>query len=245
MSPPKTRAAPEKVIEDKDILRQDHLFPEESTKVVADKTAAVKFPQYVRIQRQRRILAKRLKVPPAINHFSHTLDKAAATQLFKLLEKYHPESKAEKKARVKVAAEKTAQTLAPTESKKAQALVHGIKNVTALIESKKAALVVIAHDVDPIELVVWLPPLCRKLNVPYCIVKSKSRLGQVVGMDNTSCIAIAEVKAEDRGTLSKIVDTVNTQFLARFKEEMHKWGGGELSEKTMAKLRAQGKLNKE
>lgn len=29
----------------------------------------------------------------------------------------------------------------------------------------------IAHDVDPIELVVWLPALCRKMNVPYCIVK--------------------------------------------------------------------------
>ena len=35
----------------------------------------------------------------------------------------------------------------------------------------KARLVVIAHDVDPIELVVWLPALCRKMEVPYCIVK--------------------------------------------------------------------------
>lgn len=43
----------------------------------------------------------------------------------------------------------------------------------------KAQLVVIAHDVDPIELVVWLPALCRKMGVPYCIVKGKSRLGQV------------------------------------------------------------------
>ena len=38
---------------------------------------------------------------------------------------------------------------------------------------------VIAHDVDPIELVVWLPALCRKMGVPYAIVKGKSRLGQV------------------------------------------------------------------
>lgn len=37
----------------------------------------------------------------------------------------------------------------------------------------------IAHDVDPIELVVWLPALCRKMGVPYAIVKGKSRLGQV------------------------------------------------------------------
>jgi len=34
---------------------------------------------------------------------------------------------------------------------------------------------VISHDVDPIELVVWLPALCRKMGIPYCIVKSKAR----------------------------------------------------------------------
>jgi len=38
---------------------------------------------------------------------------------------------------------------------------------------------VIAHDVDPIELVVWLPALCRKMEIPYCIVKGKARLGTV------------------------------------------------------------------
>ena len=42
---------------------------------------------------------------------------------------------------------------------------------------------VIAHDVDPIELVVWLPALCRKMEVPYCIVKGKSRLGAVMIID--------------------------------------------------------------
>lgn len=38
----------------------------------------------------------------------------------------------------------------------------------------------IAHDVDPIELVVWLPALCRKMEIPYCIVKGKARLGTVI-----------------------------------------------------------------
>ena len=37
----------------------------------------------------------------------------------------------------------------------------------------KAKLVVIAHDIDPIELVVWLPSLCRKINIPYAITKGK------------------------------------------------------------------------
>ena len=51
-------------------------------------TRFVKWPEYVRLQRQKVILSQRLKVPPAIAQFSHTLDKNTATQLFKLLNKY-------------------------------------------------------------------------------------------------------------------------------------------------------------
>ena len=48
---------------------------------------------------------------------------------------------------------------------------YGINHITSLVEAGKAQLVAIAHDVDPIELVVWLPALCKKMNVPYVIVK--------------------------------------------------------------------------
>ena len=48
---------------------------------------------------------------------------------------------------------------------------YGLNHVTQLVESGKAQLVCIAHDVDPIELVLWLPALCKKQGVPYCIVK--------------------------------------------------------------------------
>ncbi len=58
-----------------------------------------------------------------------------------------------------------------------------------------------------------------------------------------SCVALTEVKPEDRAAFSKIVDAVNSGFLNHYKEEMHKWGGGELSEKTIAKLKAQGKIH--
>ena len=40
-----------------------------------DLTRFVKWPKYVRIQRQKAILMQRLKVPPTINQFSHTVDK--------------------------------------------------------------------------------------------------------------------------------------------------------------------------
>jgi large subunit ribosomal protein L7Ae len=42
----------------------------------------------------------RLKVPPAIAQFQHTLDRNTAAQAFKLLNKYRPESKAQKKERL-------------------------------------------------------------------------------------------------------------------------------------------------
>jgi len=60
----------------------------------------VKWPEYIRLQRQKVILSQRLKVPPAIAQFSHTLDKNTATELFKLLDKYRPEAKKEKKTRL-------------------------------------------------------------------------------------------------------------------------------------------------
>jgi large subunit ribosomal protein L7Ae len=69
-----------------------------------DLTRFVKWPEYVRFQRQKVILSQRLKVPPAIAQFSHTLDKNTAAQLFKLLDKYRPESKQEKKARLRATA---------------------------------------------------------------------------------------------------------------------------------------------
>jgi large subunit ribosomal protein L7Ae len=41
----------------------------------------VKWPEYVRLQRQKAILNLRLKVPPAINQFTKTLDKNTGTRV--------------------------------------------------------------------------------------------------------------------------------------------------------------------
>ena len=42
-------------------------------------------------------------------------------------------------------------------------------------------------------MVMFLPALCRKMGVPYCIVKNKSRLGRVCRRKTTSCVAITQV----------------------------------------------------
>lgn len=66
----------------------------------------VKWPQYVRLQRQKRVLSMRLKVPPVVNQFvTRALDKNQAETLFKLLLKYRPEDKKQKAERLKAEAE--------------------------------------------------------------------------------------------------------------------------------------------
>lgn len=55
---------------------------------------------------------------------------------------------------------------------------------------------VIASDVDPIELVVWLPALCRKMDVPYCFVRGKAVLGNLVHLKNAAALALTEVRKE-------------------------------------------------
>lgn len=71
-----------------------------------DLTCFVKWPRYIRLQRQRAILYKRLKVLPAINQFTEALDRQTATQLLKLVHNYRPETKQAKKQRLMVCAEK-------------------------------------------------------------------------------------------------------------------------------------------
>jgi len=250
----------------------------------------VRWPKYVRIQRQRAILKKRLKVPPSINQFTKTLDKNTALQLFRLLAKYRPETRVQKQRRLKKIAkvrieksnaakaanpakaekkpaekkvekkeEKKPEEKKPAEKKPAEkkgekkpaekkeqpakkeaekketkekktkkpfAVKYGLNHVTALIENKKAQLVIIAHDVDPIELVVWLPALCRKMDVPYCIIKGKSRLGAVVHKKTAAALCLTAVRPEDKQELSQLVGSIRANFNEKADEIRKSWGGG-------------------
>jgi large subunit ribosomal protein L7Ae len=201
-----------------------------------DLSRFVRWPKYIKLQRQKRILYQRLKVPPSINQFTQTLDQQTATQLFKLLHKYRPETKAEKKARLTTQAENKAAGKQETSGKKPINVKYGINHITNLVETKKAQLVVIAHDVDPIEIVVWLPALCRKMGVPYCIVKGKARLGKLVHKKTATAVALTSVKQEDKHSLEKISESVKTNYNERFDEIRKHWGGGVMGNKSQAKV---------
>jgi large subunit ribosomal protein L7Ae len=202
-----------------------------------DLSRFVKWPKYIRVQRQKAVLQKRLKVPPPINQFTQTLDKQTAVKLFKLLEKYRPESPLAKKQRLKKLAEAKANKKEEVAPKKRPIFIRaGTNTVTKLVEQKKAQLVVISHDVDPIELVLFMPALCRKMGVPYCIVKGKSRLGRLVRRKTCTCVAITSVDGNDRGNLSKIVEAVKTNYNDRHDEIRKHWGGGLLGSKSLARI---------
>merc|ERR1711998_354588 len=157
--------------------------------------------------------------------------------------KYVPETKEQKKARLLEMAQqkKDGQEV---KTKKPQVIKYGLNHVTTLVENKSAKLVVIAHDVDPIELVCWLPALCRKKDVPYMIVKGKARLGQLVHLKKTACLAITSVRKEDTTELQALCTAAKAQFNDNV-DIRRKWGGGIMGRKSQAKIAARQKLIRE
>lgn len=215
-----------------------------------DVTRFVRWPKYVLLQRQKRILLKRLKVPPAINQFTRTLEKNAAQNLFKLLKKYQPESKADKKNRLLSQAKAKVDNQKGKDPKsKPLNIKFGLNHVTTLVENKKARLVVIAHDVDPVELVLWLPQLCRKQEVPFCFVKNKERLGTLVHQKQATCLALTEVRKEDQAELESLAKSFRASY--NDSSELRKTWGGNLrglksqhQEEAKEKLKEQEELKK-
>merc|ERR1712137_1130586 len=163
---------------------------------------------------------------------NRTVDKNTAATLFKLLDRHRPETRQAKKQRLLQAAAAKAGGEKSDPATKPNVVKYGI-NHTSLVEQKKATLVVIAHDVDPLEIVIWLPALCRKMGVPYCIVKGKARLGTVVGKKTATALAFTTVNKDDRAQFTKLVEAVN--LIPHWDEIRRRWGGGEMGCKSIAR----------
>merc|ERR1712157_316765 len=97
-------------------------------------------------------------------------------------------------------------------NKAANVIKYGLKHVASLIEEKKAQIVLIACDVDPIELVMWMPALCRKMEVPFMIVKDKARLGALVHQKTAACVCLTGVGKEDESQLRLLTDLAKEKY---------------------------------
>lgn len=207
-------------------------------------TRFVRWPRYILLQRKKRVLMQRLKVPPQIHQFTHTLDRNQAKTLFKLLRKYQPETAKAKKERLTAAAKAKVDGKAAGKDSKPQVLKYGLNHITHLIEEKKAKLVIIAHDVDPIELVLWLPALCRKQEVPFVIVRGKANLGKLVHKKTASSVALTDVRKEDQAELETLVKSARAAYNDNVSIRKE-WGGGKLGQKSTHRQDSQKKALEE
>lgn len=82
------------------------------------------------------------------------------------------------------------------------------------------------------QLVIWLPALCRKMGVPYCIVKGKARLGTVVHKKTATALCINDVRAEDKKELADLVSAVKANYNDKDAEIRRSWGGGVMGQKS-------------
>jgi len=214
-------------------------------RIKADVSRYVKWPAYIKRQRSKRVLMNRMKTPPAVHQFQCPVDMHLKKELFKFAMKYRPEDKFQRKERLKKMAEaKVKNPKAAHQPKKAE-VKCGIQRITRLVEQQRAKLVLIANDVDPIELVIYLPALCKKQGVPYCIIKSKAALGRIVGLKTATCLAFTTVNEADQAAFTKLTESVNTSFNERFAEIQKTWGGLKLSKTAKAKAKAKKRMMKQ
>ena len=68
------------------------------------------------------------------------------------------------------------------------------------------------HNIDSIELVIYLLALCRKMRVPYIIIKGKARLGTLVHKKTAAVVAINEVRSEDQRELATLISAAKSNL---------------------------------
>ncbi|KAF9188026.1 60S ribosomal protein L7A [Haplosporangium sp. Z 767] len=107
-------------------------------------------------------------------------------------------------------------------SNKIHVLKHGLNHVADLIIKDRVKLCIIAGDVDPVDLVAWLPALCRKKKVPYGIVDRKVRLGTLVNKKSVPCVVFTEIRDEEKSEFKSLVEAIKANYTERKKVQKEK-----------------------
>ena len=82
---------------------------------------------------------------------------------------------------------------------------------------------------------MWLPALCRKMDVPFMIVKDKARLGALVHQKTAAVVCLAGCDKADKSQL-ELLKNLATEKFNENADLVRKWGGGIMGLKTQAKL---------
>jgi large subunit ribosomal protein L7Ae len=85
-------------------------------------------------------------------------------------------------------------------------LGRGTNEVTKFVERAQAALVLIAEDVEPEEIVAHLPMLCEEKKIPYIYVPSKQELGRASGLEVSTASACVVTSGKAKEMIEEIAE---------------------------------------
>ena len=86
----------------------------------------------------------------------------------------------------------------------------GTNEVTKASERAEAKLVVMAEDVDPIEILAHIPMLCEEKRIPYVYVPKKQRLGQSAGLSKSAASVAVVEPGDGKGILEELAGAYAT-----------------------------------
>jgi large subunit ribosomal protein L7Ae len=86
----------------------------------------------------------------------------------------------------------------------------GTNEVTKSSERAEAKLVIMAEDVDPVEILVHIPMLCEEKRIPYVYVPKKQRLGQSAGLSKSAASVAVVEPGEAKALLEEIAGAFPT-----------------------------------
>lgn len=97
---------------------------------------------------------------------------------------------------------------AVTTAKATGKVSKGVNEATKSIERGMAKLVVIAEDIDPPEIAMHLPVICKEKQIPFLYVPSKLELGRAAGIS----VPTAAVCVVEEGDAKRIVEDIEDKI---------------------------------
>ena len=85
----------------------------------------------------------------------------------------------------------------------------GINEATKSIERGIARLVIVAEDVEPQEVIMYLPGLCDDKKAPYIFVRSKKDLGNAAGIERPTAAVAIIVEGKAKELVDDLVEKIN------------------------------------